>query len=110
MFVKLNKPEFVGKDAIAKQKEEGVPRKLVGIELLDRAIPRGGYSVETADGTVIGTVTTGYRSISLDRSVCVAMVPKEYSALETELFVRIRKKVFPGKVCKKRFYQTNYKK
>ena len=38
------------------------------------------------------------------------MVPKEYSALETELFVRIRKKVFPGKVCKKRFYQTNYKK
>lgn len=110
MFVKLNKPEFVGKDALAKQKEEGVSRKLVGIELLDRAIPRGGYSVETADGTVIGTVTTGYRSISLDRSVCVAMVPKEYSALETELFVRIRKKVFPGKVCKKRFYQTNYKK
>jgi len=55
-------------------------------------------------------VTTGYHSISLDKSICFALVDKAYAALDTPLQVRIRKKVFPGKVIKKRFYQTNYKK
>ena len=58
MFVKLDKPEFIGRDACAKQKAEGMAKKVVGIELNDRAIPRGGYEVE-ADGQVIGVVTTG---------------------------------------------------
>jgi aminomethyltransferase len=66
--------------------------------------------VETAEGEEVGVVTTGYHSISLDRSVCFALVKKEYAALDTPLSIRIRKKVFPGKVIKKRFYQTNYKK
>ncbi len=58
----------------------------------------------------MGVVTTGYHSISLDKSICFALVNKECSALDTPLWVRIRKKTFPGKVVKKRFYQTNYKK
>ena len=97
-------------EALEKQKAEGTERKLVGIEVFDRAIPRAGYPVELDDETEVGVVTTGYHSISLDKSICFALVKKEYSALGTKLNVRIRKKVFPGEVIKKRFYQTNYKK
>lgn len=110
MFCKLDKEEFIGKDVVAKQKAEGTERKLVGIELADKAIPRATYPVETKDGTQVGVVTTGYHSISLEKSICFAMVQTAYSKLDTPLWIRIRKKVFPGKVVKKRFYQTNYKK
>lgn len=110
MFCKLDKEEFVGKDALAAQKAEGVSRKLVGIEIADKAIPRAGYPVETADGTVVGVVTTGYHSISLDKSICFALVDSAVAPLGTALNIRIRHKVFPGIVVKKRFYQTNYKK
>lgn len=110
MFCKLDKEEFIGKDVVAKQKAEGTERKLVGIELTDKAIPRATYPVETEDGTQVGVVTTGYHSISLEKSICFAMVQTAYSKLDTPLWIRIRKKVFPGKVVKKRFYQTNYKK
>ena len=108
MFAKLNK-EFIGRDALAAQKAEGLKRKIVGIELKDKAIPRHGYPVEV-DGKVIGEVTTGYNSISTGKSVCMAMVDIEYAKLDTEVAVRIRKKVFPGVVTKKRFYDKNYKK
>jgi aminomethyltransferase len=108
MFVKLEK-EFIGRDALAEQKTEGLKRKIVGIELKDKAIPRHGYDVEVG-GKLIGTVTTGYNSISTGKSVCMAMVDIEYSKLDTEVEVRIRKKVFPGVVTKKRFYDKNYKK
>ena len=110
MFCKLDKEEFIGKDVVAKQKAEGTERKLVGIELEDKAIPRATYPVETEDVTQVGVVTTGYHSISLEKSICFAMVQTAYSKLDTPLWIRIRKKVFPGKVVKKRFYQTNYKK
>lgn len=109
MFCKYEK-DFIGKEALLDQKAGNLEKKLVGIEIFDKAIPRAGYPVELEDGTEVGVVTTGYHSISLGRSICFALVAKEYSALDTPLSVRIRKKVFPGKVIKKRFYQTNYKK
>ena len=110
MFCKLDKPEFIGRDALAAQKADGVARKLVGIELEDNAIPRATYPVELEDGTVVGVVTTGYHSISLDKSICFALVDSSCSALDTPLWIRIRKRTFAGKVVKKRFYQTKYKK
>ena len=110
MFCKLDKEEFIGKDVIARQKAEGTQKKLVGIEIADRAIPRAGYPVELEDGTQVGVVTTGYHSISLDKSICFALVQAGYAALGTPLWIRIRTRVFPGQVVKKRFYQTNYKK
>lgn len=110
MFVKVkDKDEFIGREAILAQKEAGLTRKIVGIELQDKAIPRAGYPVEV-NGEQVGVVTTGYRSISTDRSVCVAMVDKAYTELGTQVDIHIRKKVFPGIVTKKRFYETNYKK
>ena len=110
MFCKLDKEEFIGKEAIARQKAEGTQKKLVGIEIADRAIPRAGYPVELEDGTQVGVVTTGYHSISLDKSICFALVQTAYAPLGTPLWIRIRSRVFPGQVVKKRFYQTNYKK
>lgn len=110
MFCKLDKDEFIGKDAVVAQKTEGTRRKLVGIELEDKAVPRAGYPVELEDGTQVGTVTTGYHSISLDKSICFALVMTEYAAAGTSLRIHIRKKTFPGKVVNKRFYRTNYKK
>ena len=109
MFCKLDK-EFIGRDAIAAQKAGGVARKIVGICLQDNAIPRAGYPVELEDETQVGVVTTGYHSISLDKSICFALVDAQYAALGTPLWVRVRKRSFPGEVVKKRFYQTNYKK
>ena len=109
IFVKLDKEEFIGKDALAKQKAEGVSKKLVGIELHDKAIPRHGYSV-LKDGNVIGEVTTGYHTISTDKSVCLALIDSQYAALGTDVEIQIRKKTFPGTVCKKRFYDKHYKK
>ena len=110
MFAKIKaKDEFIGRDALIVQKEAGLTRKSVGIELQDKAIPRAGYPVEVA-GVQVGVVTTGYRSISTDRSVCVALVDKAYTELGTQVEIRIRKKVFPGIVTKRRFYETNYKK
>ena len=110
MFCKLDKEEFIGRDVIARQKAEGTQKKLVGIEIADRAVPRAGYPVELEDGTQVGVVTTGYHSISLDKSICFALVKTEFAALGTPLWIRIRSRVFPGQVVKKRFYQTNYKK
>lgn len=109
MFCKLDKEEFIGKEALVQQKAEGVSKKLIGIELQDKAIPRHGYAV-LKDGNVIGEVTTGYHCLSVDKSVCMALIDAEYAKLGTELEVQIRKKTFPGVVVKKRFYDKHYKK
>ena len=110
LFVKFDKPEFIGREALLKQKTEGPQKKLVGIELFDKAIPRHGYTVLNMDGEPIGEVTTGYHTISTDKSVCMALVDAAYAKLDTELQIQIRKKVFSGKVVKKRFYEKHYKK
>lgn len=109
MFVKVEKEDFIGKEAVARQKAEGVTRKIVGIELEGRAIPRHGYEV-VADEEVIGHVTTGYNSISTGKSVCMALLDIRYAKLGTPVQVRIHKKLQPGVVIKKRFYDKNYKK
>lgn len=108
MFVKLDK-DFIGRDALLKQKTEGVAKKLVGIELADKAIPRHGYTV-LKDGQTIGEVTTGYHTLSTDKSVCMALIDSQYAALGTEVEIQIRKKTFAGKVVKKLFYEKRYKK
>lgn len=109
MFCKLDKSEFIGKEAIAKQKAEGIKQKIVGIELTDKAIPRHGYDV-LFNGYKIGEVTTGYHTISTDKSVCMALIASEYSKIGTEVDIQIRKKTFKGIVTKKKFYEKHYKK
>lgn len=109
MFVKMDKPSFIGREALAAQKANGLTRKLVGIELSGRAIPRHGYEVEH-EGRIVGTVTTGYASISTGKSVCMALVDRQVADLGTPLHIRIHKRLQEGTVVKKRFYEKNYKK
>ena len=108
-FCKLDKEEFIGKDALVEQKANGVAKKVVGIELKDKAVPRHGYAVLNAEGEKIGEITTGYHSISVDKSVAMALVDAAYGKLGTELKVQIRKKTFDGVVVKKKFYDKHYK-
>ena len=82
----------------------------MGLELADRAIPRHGYAVLNLDGEPIGEVTTGYHAISVDKSVAMAFVKKEYSALDTEVLVQIRRRTFIAKVVRKQFFKKSYKK
>ncbi|MBQ8656187.1 MAG: glycine cleavage system aminomethyltransferase GcvT [Prevotella sp.] len=108
MFVKLDKPEFIGREALTRQKAEGTAKKLVGLEIQDKAIARHDCQV-LCGGEVIGTVTTGYRSISTGKSVCMALIDTAHAALGTEVEVQVRKKTFPAVVIKKRFYDKHYK-
>ncbi len=107
-FVKTDKKDFIGRDAILKQKENGVPFKIVGLQLDDRAIPRHGYEVISGD-KVVGHITTGYSSVSTGKSVAMALVDKEYSSLGTKLKVKIHRKLHDATITKKNFYNKNYK-
>lgn len=109
MFVKLDKDSFIGRDSLVAQKTDGVKKKVVGLELEGRGIPRHGYDVLNVEGEKVGEITTGYHSITLDKNLAMALVDSRYAALDTPLQVQIRKKVFPAKVIKKRFYTPNYK-
>lgn len=109
-FVKFDKPDFIGREALLRQKEEGLKRKLVGLEILDRAIARHGTEVLDTDGNVIGEVTTGYRGISVDKSLALALIDARFATTGTSLQVKIRRKIFPATVVPKRFYKKSYKK
>lgn len=108
-FVKLDKPSFIGKEALVKQKNEGLERKIVGFEMIDKGIPRHGYDVMN-NGKKIGFVTTGYAAPTVNKNIGLAMVDIEYSKLETPIEIKIRKRILQAKVISKRFYNKNYKK
>ena len=104
--VKLKKPGyFVGRRAIQQLREEGTGRRLVGLMMMDRGIPRHGYEVLNAEEQVIGEVTSGGLSPTLGVGIALAYVPNEYRELGTEVYIRIRSRLAKGKVVKHRpFY------
>ncbi|MGH4052389.1 MAG: glycine cleavage system aminomethyltransferase GcvT [Clostridium sp.] len=108
-FVKLQKHEFIGKNALLKQQSEGLKRKLVGVEMKDRGIPRHGYEV-TMLGRKIGFVTTGYSSPTIKKNIGLALIDSKYSQLGTEIEIEIRGKSLKAEVINKNFYKNNYKK
>lgn len=111
MFVKLDKPEgFIGCEALKKQKAEGLRRKLVGLEIEGSATARHGYEVIDMDGGTVGYITTGYNSLTLGKNIAFALVEAAYGTLGTKLQVKIRRKLLPATVIKKRFYTPQYKK
>jgi len=107
--VKLGKERFVGKEALAKQKAQGPARKIVGIKLWERGVPRSHYSV-TQKGSPVGEVTSGTYSPSLNTGIGLCYVSREHSALGTRLEVRIRNQGIPGEVVKPPFVPSNVKK
>ncbi len=97
--------DFINSEALKKQKEEGVTRKLIAFELLDKGIPRQDYPIVNEKNEVIGKVTSGTMSPSLNKAIGLGYVPVEKSALETEIFVQIRSKNLKAKVVKLPFYK-----
>lgn len=103
-FVKLDKGDFIGREVLAEQKENGAPRKTVGIEMIDRGIPRSHYPV-LVDGVKIGEVTTGTQSPTLKTNVGLALIDAKYAELGRELIVEIRNKPLRAKIVKTPFYK-----
>ena len=96
---------FINRENLEKQKQEGVARKLVGFELLDKGIARQHYPVLDADGNTIGEVTSGTMSPSLKKPIGMAYVKSGFSKAGTEIFVEIRGKALKAVVVKRPFYQ-----
>ena len=97
--------DFTNSENLKKQKEEGVSRKLVGFELLERGIPRHDYEIVDAEGKVIGKVTSGTQAPSLGKAIGMGYVPTAYAAVDSEIFIRIRNKDLKAKVVKLPFYK-----
>ncbi|WP_428908132.1 glycine cleavage system aminomethyltransferase GcvT [Niallia sp. Krafla_26] len=104
--VKVNKEsDFLGKEALTKQKEEGVKRRIVGIEVTGRGIPRTGYKVFSEDDEEIGVVTSGTQSPTLKKSIGLALLSAEQTKIGTELKIEIRNKLIDAVVVKTPFYK-----
>jgi aminomethyltransferase len=101
--VKLDKGEFVGRDALLAQRNAGVPRKLVGFTLTDPGIPRHGYAV-LQDGRKVGEVTSGTKSPSLGIPIGLAYVPTALAAEGSTFAVEIRGRPAAARVVKTPFY------
>ncbi|MGG4482385.1 glycine cleavage system aminomethyltransferase GcvT [Paenibacillus illinoisensis] len=104
MFVKLNAGPFIGHEALLQQKNDGPARKLVGIEVLERGIPRPHYPIY-AEGVQIGEVTTGTQSPTLKRNLGLALINSQYAALGTPLEIEIRGKKLKAEVVKTPFHK-----
>lgn len=104
-FLKMDKGDFVGRTALAEQKEEGIARKLVGLENVERGIPRDGYKVFSPSGKEVGYVTSGSPGPFLKKNIALAYVPIELSAAGTELNVEIRGQMVKCKVIPTPFYK-----
>jgi aminomethyltransferase len=101
-ITKFNK-DFTGKEVLEKQKAQGIKRKLAGIELTEKGIPRHDYEVLNQNNEVIGHVTSGTQSPSLRKAIGMAYVQLEYAKAGTEIFIKIRDKMVPAKVVKMPF-------
>jgi aminomethyltransferase len=103
-ITKFNK-DFVNAEGLKAQKEQGVSRKLIGFEMLEKAIPRAHYEIVNAEGEKIGEVTSGTMSPSLGKGIGLGYVTNEYNKAGTEIFVRIRNKDMKAQVVKPPFVQ-----
>ncbi len=92
--------DFTNKAFFEKQKAEGVKRKLVGFEMIDRGIPRHDYSIKDAAGNVIGKVTSGTQAPSLGKAVGLGYVAVEHAAMDSDIFIDIRNTLVKAKVVK----------
>ncbi len=104
--VKTNKDSFIGKEVLKEQRESGAPRKLVGIEMIDKGIPRHGYEVFAGEEQ-IGFVTTGTQSPTLKKNIGLALLSAEYTELGQEVEVQVRKKRLKAKVVSTPFYKRS---
>ena len=95
--------DFVAKNILEKQKAEGVDQKLVGIEMIEKGIPRHGYEIKDHMGAVIGKVTSGTQSPSLGKAIAMGYINKSYSNIGQQVLIKVRDKLLMAKVVKMPF-------
>ncbi len=106
-FINLNREDFIGKEALLKQIEDGVEKKLVGFEMTEKGIARSGYKIKSPSkkDDEIGAVTSGTHSPSLERAIGMGYVLSEHSEIGTEISIDIRGKLRKAIVTKRPFYK-----
>jgi aminomethyltransferase len=108
-IVKLNKGEFSGREALAKERAEGIKRRLVGIEMIGRGVARAHYHI-LVDGQVVGEMTSGTVSPSLSKGIGLGYVRSEYAKVGTPVWVDIRGKPAQARVASTPFYPSQVRK
>jgi aminomethyltransferase len=103
---KLNKGDFIGRDALARQKEEGVKRKLVGFEMTERGIARDGQAV-LINNELLGTVTSASPAPFLKKNIGLAYVPTQYANEGQEVRIDVRGRSVGARVVPTPFYKRN---
>ena len=98
--------DFVNSEALSRQKETGVGRKLIGFEMVERGIPRHGYEIVDSTGERIGEVTSGTQSPSLQKAIGMGYVKQEFTREGSELFISIRNTPVKARVVKLPFYKA----
>jgi len=104
-YCKMEKPEFVGRAALAKSSANGLKRTLVGLEMIERGIARDEYKVFDAAGEEVGVVTSGSPSPTLSKNIALAYVPPALAALGTTLLVEVRSQRVKAQVVATPFYK-----
>jgi aminomethyltransferase len=92
--------DFVAKERLQEQKSEGLERKLVGFEMIDKGIPRHGYEIKNFEGATIGYVTSGTQSPSLGKAIGMGYVSKVYNELDSTIHIKVRDRLLQAKVVK----------
>ena len=92
--------EFTAKEFFAKQKAEGVEKKLVGFEMIEKGIPRHGYEIKDFSGATIGVVTSGTQSPSLGKAIGMGYVRTTFAAIGSDIYIKVRDKLLQAKVSK----------
>lgn len=107
-IVKMNKGDFIGREVLERQKQDGLARKLVGFEVLDRAPARDGYPVEV-DGKEVSQIASGSPAPFLKKNIGMVYLPAEYTAVGTELQIVIRGRRVPARIVEMPFYKRERK-
>jgi len=97
--------DFIDKDRMLAMKAEGLKRKLIGFEMIDRGIPRQDYEVCDANGNVIGSVRSGTQGPSINKAVGTAWIKTEFGKLDAEIFIKVRDKLLKAVIVKMPFYK-----
>lgn len=106
--VKFDKGDFIGKEALLAERQQGSPMKLVGFEMLERGVPRRGYAI-WHDGQAVGEVTSGAFAPSLEKDIGMGYVPAELASEDVEILIEIRGKLKKARVVKDRFLKRPMK-
>ena len=103
--MKLDKPEFIGREALIKLKDDGIKRKISAFEMEDNSVPRNDYEIVSGGSSHIGKVTSGTFSPLLKKGIGLGMIDITHAIVGTKIFVKIRESLHSAKIVKKPFYK-----